>query len=463
MTRCAVVATARPTFVMAAGERFAVAARGLLTELGVDVQGPDELVTTLDQARAARDSLDRAVEWNVLLCATFSDAGMAEALYGDSDVPVLLWACREPGQPGDRLWLNSLCGANLAAHALVRRDVPVRLLYGDPGEPRVRERLAAALSGEIAVPAVPQHDGAVADERTVRASLAALRGSTIGLVGDEPPGFTPCEADPAGLDELLGIQLRPLALQAAFAAARAVPAGQRQREVAAAAQATPSIRDLDADQVDRGAAVTESLRQWTGDTGLAALAVRCWPEFPTELGVCPCSSLGRLQDAGVPATCERDVNGAATMLLAASLGGGRGYLMDLVELGEQRNLVRFWHCGSAPISLAADPEHATQSVHCNRRIGVAGDFALRPGRVTISRLSRSRDGFRLLVTGGEALDAPNRFQGNTVDVRLDAPAEQFVTGLVEHGFEHHTVLSWADVRPELRRVARLLGIPLYEW
>jgi hypothetical protein len=72
-------------------------------------------------------------------------------------------------------------------------------------------------------------------------------------------------------------------------------------------------------------------------------------------------------------------------------------------------------------------------------------------------------GLRLLIAAGESVPEPNRFQGNTAAVRLDADAEDFVHGLVSGGFPHHTVLAWTDVRPALRTAADQLGIPVVEW
>jgi hypothetical protein len=130
------------------------------------------------------------------------------------------------------------------------------------------------------------------------------------------------------------------------------------------------------------------------------------------------------------------------------------------------NIVRFWHCGAAATQLADDPDDATQWVHSNRKIGVAGNFALRAGRVVACRLTEDParpGGLRLLIAAGTELEAPNRFQGNTADVRLDADAIEFVTALVTGGFPHHTVMAWSDVRPELRAVADELGIPVVEF
>jgi hypothetical protein len=465
MTSVTVIPTARATFAVDAAQARVDAARAVLTGLGADVRGPSSLVLTAEDAAAAAVFTGPGADLVIHVCATFCDASPALQLYRDMELPLLLWAFQEPGQPGDRLWLNSLCGANLIGHAVVRSGGSVRLLHGDPGEPRVRDILRSALSAELPAAVLARDPGRERAGRAVaERTLAGLRGAVIGLVGEAPAGFTPSEYDPLLLRDLLGIELRTLGTGETFGRVRAVGPGERGAELAAACQAQPSLGAVDAAHADRAAATTVALRNWVRDESLAAVAVRCWPEFPVELGVCPCSSLSRLADEGTPAACERDVYGAATMLLLEQLGSSPTYLADTVDLDRDANLIRLWHCGSAATRLAADPAHATQSVHCNRKIGVAGDFALRTGPVIMTRLAEdAHAGLRLLITSGESLPEPNRFQGNTAAVRLDADAEEFVHGLVTGGFPHHTVIAWTDVRPQLRAVADLLGLPVCEW
>ena len=445
MTAVNLLATGRSTFVQAAGNSVNQRARALLTELGATLNGPEQLVEFA--AGAAFRRQPNAPD--ILLCATFADASVAEAAFGDSAGPVTLWAVRDPAPEGERMYLNSLCGANLAAHALVRRGVPVRLLYGNPEEPAVRETLNNLLHPE---------------QEPVAQALAGLRGSVIGVIGDAPAGFTTCEYDPAWLDTTLGLKVRTMTLEAAFERITAVPAAAREAVVAATAERSPSLREIPEREALLFGATASALGAWVGEERLAALALRCWPEFPLQLGGCPCSALGRLASGGVATACEADVNGAATMLLMQALAPAAGptYLADVVRVDEAANTATFWHCGLAPVELAADPEHPRQDLHCNRGIGVAGNFALKPGRVTIARISHSREGYRLLLSAGEALAGPNRFKGNSLDVRLDGDAAEFVRTVVERGFEHHTVLAWSELRPQLRRAAQQLGLPLVE-
>jgi L-fucose isomerase and related proteins len=156
------------------------------------------------------------------------------------------------------------------------------------------------------------------------------------------------------------------------------------------------------------------------------------------------------------------------MLLLEALGSGTNYLVDTVDLEEDENIIRIWHCGSAATTLAVDPDNATQFIHCNRKLGVAGNFPLKTGPVVLVRLDTDIDPanqskLRLVMTSGESLSAPNRFQGNTATVRTSAPARQLINGLIHNGFPHHTVVAWEDIRAEVRRMAEYLAIPLTEW
>lgn len=461
--RVALLATGRSTFVQADGLAAFAAARDLLAELGASIEGPEGLIEFAEQVPDGFPA--PGADLKILLCATFADASVALAAFGSSDRPVVLWAVRDPAPAGDRLHLNSLCGANLAGHALVRAGVGVRLLHGNADEPPVRDFLRAALEGDLRAPtgALPAR-GDLAPADAVEAALATLRGRTIGVVGDAPTGFSTCEYEPGWLDAHLGLRTRTMILEDAFARISAVPAAARGAEVAAATTRSPTIAMLPAAEVDRFGAVAVALREWSEEEQLSALALRCWPEFPLQFGVCPCSALGRLASGGVATACEADVNGAATMLLMQALDKEHGltYLADVVRVDEAAGTATFWHCGLAPVELAADPTDARQDLHCNRGIGVAGNFPLRPGRVTIARISHSRSGYRLLVGAGLALAGPNRFKGNSVDVRIDGGAAGFVRALVERGFEHHTVLAWAELRPQLRQVATRLGLELVE-
>jgi L-fucose isomerase, C-terminal domain len=468
MTKIALIPVARPTFDVAMAERFFAEAKDLLASLGAELVTPNELVMTPEQTEAV-GVLDIDQPKIIYLNASFADASPAMNLLGKKHGEVLLWSVREFGEVGERLHLNSMCGSNLAAHALRTVGKSITHLHGNPDEENVKILLEKFLNGQSPdVGQPPLINGEKAPSEKVDSALAALKGSKIGAIGDAPNGFTPCQYDADLLDRYFGIEVVTRTIPDLFDAISQVPAEEAEEEYQSALQAQPSLGKVPAAEARTNASTREVLGDWIAENDLDAIAMRCWPEFPTELGACPCGAMGRTATSGTPAACERDVYGAATMLILEALGSGTNYLVDTVDLVEEEGLIRIWHCGSASTELAADPENATQWIHCNRKLGVAGNFALKPGPVVLVRLDSDSDPantskLRLVMTSGESLATPNRFQGNTATVRTNAPARQLINGLISNGYPHHTVVSWRDIRPEVRTLAERLGIPLMEW
>lgn len=469
MARCTLIALARPTFDVAAAQRNFDAARSLLIELGETVEGPTTLVMTPEDTARAEAALDPSCDLFILLNASFADASAAVSLLAGVKGEVLLWSVREFGEVGDRLLLNSMCGSNLAAHALRTAGKGITHIHGNPTEPEVRAALQGALNGQLPEFGEPRlRNEPSADPAEVRTQLETLRGKRLGAIGDAPAGFTPCNYDAALLNQLFGIEVVNMSIPDIFARIAEVSPTAQEHEYESALEAQPSLRSVPEKEARVNASTRVALQEWIATQDLAAIAMRCWPEFAVDLGACPCGAMGRTATSGTPAACERDVYGAATMLLLEALGSGTNYLVDTVDLDEAANLIRIWHCGSASTELAVDPKNATQYIHCNRKLGVAGNFPLKTGPVVLVRLDSDVDPknptrLRLVMMSGESIPAPNQFQGNTATVRTEVPARQLINGLIKNGFPHHTVVSWRDIRPQVRAVSRLLSIPLTEW
>ena len=130
MSTVALVALARPTFDLGCAQANFDSARALLEELGATVVGPAKLVMTVDDVAAV--TLPDA-DLHILFMASFSDASPAVELLGKVKGPVLGWSMREPGEVGERLKLNSMCGVNLAAHALMNVGQSIQLGNGSGG------------------------------------------------------------------------------------------------------------------------------------------------------------------------------------------------------------------------------------------------------------------------------------------------------------------------------------------
>jgi L-fucose isomerase-like protein len=431
---------ARPTFAVDYAAQAAEKARAALLATGWLVAGDATLLMDAQAARDAAQALQTdAPDVLVILCATFCDAGMAVELAAEVDVPVCLWALREPGPPGDRLWLNSLCGAHIAAHALKREGRVVRYIYGDPGE----EGILAPL------------------EALARAAVVRnrLRRSRIGLVGQAPAGFYGCQYDELALARTIGTTVSQIDLAGIFAVAAEADEPEIAAAIASTKERSPSLATLPEPEVRRFGQAYVVLRDALRERQLDGLAVRCWPEFPQQFGLMPCATLGRLADDGFVCACEADMHGAVTLLLLQWLSGAAPLLADLVAMDPSENTLTLWHCGNAPACLAREGAEPVLTTHCNRRIGVAGNFAIRSGPATVARLSYGPDGYRLFFVEGELLDTPeNRFQGNTAVFRPQDSAPDLLDGIIIGGLEHHVAVVAGHLASESRALSEILGI-----
>jgi L-fucose isomerase-like protein len=157
--------------------------------------------------------------------------------------------------------------------------------------------------------------------------------------------------------------------------------------------------------------------------------------------------------------------------LDARVVGPRGLLFgadapplmaDLVAADPVEDTSVLWHCGLAPLSMADPAERPRAGIHSNRRLPLLGEFALRPGRVTLARLSRSRGQTRLAIGGGRMLGAPKSFSGTSGVIRFDERAGDVLDRILEEGLEHNQSFAYGDFRPELRAVAERLSLRALE-
>ena len=80
------------------------------------------------------------------------------------------------------------------------------------------------------------------------------------------------------------------------------------------------------------------------------------------------------------------------------------------------------------------------------------EFALRAGRMTVSRLGPIGEGYRLLILTGEAVSTPMLLRGNNMLMRTDLPVRQVIDRIIERGIEHHYSATYGDLRKDLARI-----------
>ena len=464
--RVGVVALARATFDVPLAEEVASAAFTALETLDIDLIGPRELLFDADATRLAIETLGaQPLDLVLVLQVTFTDATMTVALAEEIAAPIALWAFPED-RSGGRLRLNSLCGINLAAHALGKAGRPVAYLYCRPGAADASDLLRdlIAHSGarrEATPPAAPapRDDTADADALALRDRLAGRR---IGVVGRHPDGFDTCAYDADRLADLTGIGVEPIDLPTLFASAKAIDTDRVAPLHQRVAAELGNAGDLEAEPLEKSLRIYAALSDLAEARGLDGLAVRCWPEMFTDYGCAACGAMAMLNQDGTPCACEADVYGNVTTLILQQLADAPVFMADLVDVDTADDTAVFWHCGLAPLGMADPAEAPRATIHSNRRKPLLYEFALKPGRITVARLSQSGNRTRLVLGGAEMLRAPKSFSGTSGVVRFDRPGADVLDAIIAEGLEHHYAFAYGEHRPALRALAKLLEIQVLE-
>ncbi len=459
--RLAVIALARPTFDMEYAETRLAAMLSCMHDV-MGGQAIDPLmVTDADSGAAAKAALGtREFDAILVLQLTFTDAAFIAELAKTFSQPLSIWAVPEP-RLGGRLRLNAFCGLNLAAHALGLNERLFSWLYLDPDDRRAAEGLARLLSAQHQV--VPLFgETARGNAEEGQALLNALRGRRIARIGEHPTGFHTCFYDPATLRALAGIEVDELDLSQLFDAARAVPDDAAAMVRAEAGRSLKGLDAVDQEQLDRSLKLKSALSDMRRGGAYDAFAIRCWPETFTEYGGAVCGPVSMMGEARVPCACEADVFGAVSQLLVQAVSGAPVFLTDIVDMDGEDDSGIVWHCGQAPASMAADPEAMEATIHTNRRMPLLYQFALKPGRVTLARISQARGQMSLVLGSGEVLDRPMAFTGTSGVVRFDGGTGQALDRLIAAGIEHHLVLAYGDHREALRNFAAAANLPVLD-
>jgi len=409
-----------------------------LVDCGLLIQSEVEAERVCQQFDAARV--------DVLLAhfITFSLGTVVPGMAVKLRKPVVFWSEPEPPMTGGRIATNSFCATNMNAHALWKMNLKYTLVYGH------------------ADTAMPE----LARQFKTLACAKALRNVRIGSLGGRVPGFYTSDFNELAMREKFGAEVEGITLLELVKVAESIQGEELAKAVEAVKGKSKCL--VSEEELRKGAALFAAFQKLTEKYRLDAWTARCWPEFSDIYGIGVCHILGCMTGSGVPIACEGDVYGALAMLMVKSLSGSDPFFCDLISFDQAGDTGVFWHCGAAPLSLCKAgcvPELRKHSIiDGGDKKGIASEFPLKGGPVTIIRVGDTRDGngYRLLSISGEGVDTKQLLHGTPLTVRFKRPAAELVEKLVDSGFEHHYVLCHGDIAKELRQFAKLLDLELIE-
>lgn len=437
-----VLALGRTTFDVPYAQEMLAQAWQTLSDMNIELVGEPILQFDAESALQMLPALKQAdLDLLLILQVTFTDASLTSEVVRDFPVPTAMWSFPE-ARTGGRLRLNSFCGVNLACHALSREAINVQTLHGLPDDSRVINELQQLAQAAAIVKRFKQ--------------------AKVMVIGEHPLGFDACNYNQQQLKQHFGVEVTRQPVLEFIEEVKVLPDSVADAPYARRAKDFPNLAEMDQTATRKTLKVYSALREKAQREGYTGIAVRCWPDFFTDYGCAACGALALMNEDKVPCGCEADMFGVLSSLMAQWASGNAAFNTDLVDIDPQDNSVVFWHCGQAPIEMADRDGPVQATIHSNRKLPLLSEFALKPGRITLCRITQGEGKLRLMLAGGEMIKAPLAFSGTAGTARLDVDADTYRQRLIAAGMEHHTSLVYGEHRPLLRKVADLLGLDVIE-
>jgi L-fucose isomerase-like protein len=393
---------------------------------------------------------EKEIDGLIIGTMTFGDEVSALAVASElRDKPIFLFGTKEgPFTEDGNRRSDSFCGTLSISSGLHRRQIPF-------------------IFGGIVFPEEKDFEESVADFLRVCAISRGFIGARLGLVGPRPERFETCIFSEDQLMRKFKQRVIPVDL------ADIMNQANSQKDSPAVKRLAKNIKAR-ADSSGIGAATTQNiagleyaLEQFAAEKGITAMGIQCWTAMQEIYGLSPCHAMGRLTDKGIMASCEVDIYGALTMLMQylASLGKTVPHFIDwTIRHQEKENVFLAWHCGNAPPSLACRGGNISLNYHSilGPSLGIdrskgTGEFQLKPGTVTLSRLQEHDGKFKMLVTKGKIFTSQQKLRGSWSWVEVPDLDKLYAT-LVKEGFTHHASLIHGDCCRALVNACELLGI-----
>lgn len=158
----------------------------------------------------------------------------------------------------------------------------------------------------------------------------------------------------------------------------------------------------DDETVKKVLALALAYKEAADESGADVISAECWTATPPAFGVYPCLAFSVLADMGCIVTCESDVYGAVSNVLAKCAARGEANPLFgefTVRHPEDKNAELLWHCGPFPYSSKKDGVRA-------ELINTKPSFRAKDGRYTICRFQGDRGNYTLLCGRFDTTDGP---------------------------------------------------------
>lgn len=352
-----------------------------------DLNQEGMLMTYAEAEAVYRKMAANEVDVLVFPHCNFGQEEAVGRLAKDMQVPVLIWGPRD-GYPNGLEWrpTDSQCGMFASTKLLQRYGVKFTYIENcGLDSPVLKKEFEDFLS--------------------VAGAVKAFRAMRVAQISTRPKEFLSVAVNENELLEKFDIEIVPGDPIIVLDMADEILAGDKSRMEELIREWSDAGLELEIPEEKQYAmaAVELALMDFAQQNKCTAIACECWNLFAHKYGIATCFILGDLNDKGIPAACENDIQAAIISAVVAGAARYRvpSFVADLtIRHPENDNAELLWHCGSFAKKL--------KSSDAPGRITGKGKgfYELEKGIYTILRFDELGGNYYLFSGEAKSVDGP---------------------------------------------------------
>ncbi len=287
-----------------------------------------------------------------------------------------------------------------------------------------------------------------------RKVVRKLRETTLGVFGSPSPWLIGCTTDYRLLEDKFGLTIKRLDLLTLHKECQEVPHSEAEDMAKRIVDSAGGLKEVSYETIVEATRMYLAAKKMVEKEELDALTIKCFELIPVIKNTA-CLMVSKLNDEGVIAGCEGDLNATLSMLLLNYLTNQPVWLANPTSVDPKQNTLTLAHCTVA-MSLISDPKKIVLRSHFESGRGISIQAPLRKGKVTLIRLGGPGLD-KMMILSGQIVDTDMNYNymcRTQVEVKLDGSVIKFL----DVSLGNHLAIVPGDVVDKLVEVCDLLQI-----
>jgi L-fucose isomerase-like protein len=275
----------------------------------------------------------------------------------------------------------------------------------------------------------------IADYMTGYEALGKLKGTRVGVIGHPSGWLIASGVDYADVHRSWGTELIDLPLEEVVSDYRCITDDEVKDDTEDFVRHASGMKEPSVADVVKAMRLCRALQKMVDRYKLSAFTLNCFDLIPPT-GTTGCVALAMLNDRGIPAGCEGDIQTLLTMLAVQAATGEVAFMANPSMItNNARHEMIFAHCTIAPCMT----DSYTIRTHYESQSGVALEGTMSPGSYTVVK-GGGRRMERFFVSNAELLECtanPNMCR-TQLHLRLQEPLDYFLHRSIGN---HHVIVK----------------------